>query len=687
MTDPTQPNPRGRHAQAGAGAGRPAAELLAAWAGAATLQLDEPADATLRPRRRRHAPDTDARVVQAGGIDVADVEITGLAASGIADVGLAAAGLDVSAFDLGRRSGTPAASTGPRGATPGAGSRMTTVPRTAEMPAAPPAVPTLGGAAHGAGPTVGQRLPAPRPPTEHTTADHVRADRFAQAETEPGWLSPPSRPVPGPTGSSSVPTNGSSGALAGLVTGRGGAEVQTASRDTPVDEPATVVHAAPPVDELDPDEERWPMVSDRHGSDEDGFEPAHPDRHDGASTPAADESPRTGGLEVIGGEPHSDEYYADEYYDEHEDEGHHDDGGIVGGGGGRRRQGGRGRRRGPVVVALSLVVLAALVAGIIVGGNALWNRLNPVAEDYTGTGTGEVDVRVESGDSLSAIGNTLVEADVIASVPPFTDAAEANPAATGIQPGVYRLRQQMSGQAALDLLLDPASRQVTRVTVPEGLRVTQVLQRLADEGGLPLAELEAAAADPAQLGLPAYANGLLEGFLFPATYDIEPGQTAVDVLSRMVARTDQVLTDLQIPVDQRLTTLTEASIVQAEAGTAEDMGKVARVIDNRLVDGMRLQMDSTVNYASGETGLLTTPEDRANPSLYNTYANAGLPPGPIGNPGETALRAVLNPTEGPWRFFVLINPETGESAFAETAEEHQRNVLVFQQWLRDNPGN
>nr|WP_243851441.1 endolytic transglycosylase MltG [Modestobacter marinus] len=548
------------------------------------------------------------------------------------------------------------------------------------MPAAPPAVPALGGAAHGTGPAAGRRVPTPRPPTEPSTADHVRADRFADAGTDPGWLSAANRPVPGPVGPSSVPTSGPSGALAGLVTGERGAEVHTASRDTPVDEPATVVHAALTVDGPDPDEEGWRMVSERDGRDEGDLDPDHHDPHDdGPFAPDASAAPQTGGLDVVGGGDH-DEHH-DEYYDDHDG---HDDGGV---GGGRRGRGGRRRRRGPVVVGLSLVVLAALIAGIVVGGKALWNQVNPVAEDYTGTGTGEVDVRVEPGDSLRAIGNTLVEADVIASVAPFTEAAEANPAATGIQPGVYRLRQQMSGQAALDLLLDPASRQVTRVTLPEGLRVTQVLQRLADETGLPLAELEAAAADPAQLGLPAYANGLLEGFLFPATYDIEPGETAVEVLSEMVARTDQVLTELQIPVEQRLTVLTKASLVQAEAGSIEDMGKVARVLENRLADGMPLQLDTTVNYANDKAGITTSAEDRANPSLYNTYVHPGLPPGAINNPGEEALRAVLAPTPGDWRFFVVVDPDTGETRFAATGAEHQQNVLLFQQWLRDNPGN
>ena len=132
--------------------------------------------------------------------------------------------------------------------------------------------------------------------------------------------------------------------------------------------------------------------------------------------------------------------------------------------------------------------------------------------------------------------------------------------------------------------------------------------------------------------------------------------------------------------------LTKASLVQAEAGTAEDMAKVASVLKNRLADGMPLQLDTTVNYANGKTGITTTPEDRQNPSPYNTYVHPGLPPGPIGNPGEEALRAVLTPAPGDWRFFVVVNPDTGETRFATTGAEHQQNVALFQQWLREHPG-
>ena len=350
-----------------------------------------------------------------------------------------------------------------------------------------------------------------------------------------------------------------------------------------------------------------------------------------------------------------------------------------------KRTGRARRRRRPFAVIASLLVLAGLVVGIVLGGQKLIELINPTAQDYTGQGTGEVSIRVQDGDTLSDIARALADAGVIASVSPFVEAAEANAASVGIQPGVYNMRSQMSGQAALDLLLDPVSRMMTRVTLPEGLTVERTLARISEETGIPVEQFQAAAADPAALGLPAYANGQLEGFLFPATYDVEPDTAPADILRQMVARGTEVLTSLGIAEADRLTVVTKASMVQAEAGSVEDMGKVARVLENRLADGMALQLDTTVNYANGKGGLTTTAGDRANPSPYNTYLYPGLPPGAIDNPGEDALRAVLNPTPGDWRFFVVVDPDTGDTRFAATKAEHDANVELFRQWLRDNP--
>jgi UPF0755 protein len=703
VTDPTQPPSRGRHSQldAGGDTGRPASELLAAWAsaGSDTLLAD---GETMRPRRRRrYAPDTDtagAQVLPPRSVaDVADVEITGLDAAGIADVGLAAAGLDLSAFGIDRPEVARRPPPAPKPWSWGAGAMQDPAPRTAEMRAVPPVVPHLADDdGTGRGPALDRRTaPAPRPAAEPTTADRVAADRFADADTDPGWLSATGRPAPTAAAPAEEPRPAAMGSLASLF-----ADVP-AHAAGPVPEPATEVHAAPG-EFLDDDTDSWQPVSARHrtdGPDDDGDElplehddSEHDDsEHDDSEHDDSEHDDselarpatgfdETGGLEVI---------VADRTGDE--------DDVRAGGGGGRGRRGGRGgrgggsgrprKRRGPIAIVLSLLVLVALVAGMAIGGWTLWKAINPVAEDYSGSGTGSVDIRVDEGDSLRTIGATLVKADVIASSGPFEDAAKANPAATGIQPGVYSLRLKMSGKAALDLMLDPTSRQVTKVTLPEGLTVTQVLTRLSEQTGVPLEQWQAATADPAALGLPAYANGLLEGFLFPATYDVEPDDTPVAVLSEMVAGSVRMLDDLQVPADKRLSVVTEASIVQAEAGSVEDMGKVARVLDNRLADGMPLQLDTTVNYANGKSGITTTPEDRANDSPYNTYVHAGLPPGAISNPGEEALRAVLNPTPGDWRFFVVVNPDTGETRFAVTGAEHNQNVLLFQQWLQDHPGN
>jgi uncharacterized YceG family protein len=351
-----------------------------------------------------------------------------------------------------------------------------------------------------------------------------------------------------------------------------------------------------------------------------------------------------------------------------------------------RRTGRNRRRRRPFAVLVSLLVLGGLIVGIFVGGQKLLELIDPTARDYTGQGTGTIQVRVQDGDTLSDIARTLVSADVIASVGPFVAAAETNAASVGIQPGVYEMRLQMSGQAALDQLLDPVARLLSRVTLPEGLTVERTLAKIAEETGRPIEEFQAAAADPAALGVPAWANGTLEGLLFPATYDIEPDTAPADLLRQMVARAVQAFDELQIPETERLMVLTKASLVQAEASSTEDMAKVARVLENRLADGMALQLDTTVNYANSKGGITTTVEDRANPSPYNTYVHTGLPPGAINNPGEDALQAVRAPTPGDWRFFVVVDPDTGDTRFAVTKEEHDQNVLLFREWLAENPG-
>ncbi|WP_369254537.1 endolytic transglycosylase MltG [Geodermatophilus amargosae] len=346
---------------------------------------------------------------------------------------------------------------------------------------------------------------------------------------------------------------------------------------------------------------------------------------------------------------HDDDHHDDDHHDHHD---HHDDHGP------RRTRGGR-RRRSPLANVLALLVLAGVIAGIVFGGRALIGLVNPEAQDYAGAGSGTVEVRVGEGDTLSDIAGTLVDSGVIASSEPFVDAAESEPAATGIQPGVYVLRAQMSGQAALDLLLDPATRQVSRVTVPEGFTLEATLQRIAETTRLPIEDLQAAAADPAALGLPAYAEGQLEGYLFPATYDVEPGDTAADVLGAMVSRFTDTASGMQL--EQRAAAagrsvhdvVVVASMVQAETGVDDERADVAQVIYNRLTEGIPLGIDAALAYGLDKNGNDLTVSDLQSDHPYNLRTRAGLPPTAISAPGEASLEAALAPTTGDLLYYVL----------------------------------
>ncbi|MDK1472454.1 endolytic transglycosylase MltG [Streptomyces sp. 549] len=216
--------------------------------------------------------------------------------------------------------------------------------------------------------------------------------------------------------------------------------------------------------------------------------------------------------------------------------------------------------------------------------------------------------------------------------------------------------------------------------VPEGRRASQVYT--STDAALGLDEgTTARAARNASLALPPEADGNPEGYLFPATYPVTDDTTASALLSFMVNTANSTLEAEGIPEAAKrhgLSTyeaVAAASIVQAEADTEEDMGRVARVIHNRLERDMPLQMDSTVNYALDRSSLDTSRDDTRIDSPYNTYRHRGLPPAPIGNPGREALRAVVDPPEGDWLYFVTVRP--GDTRFTSDYAEHQRHVEEF----------
>jgi len=271
---------------------------------------------------------------------------------------------------------------------------------------------------------------------------------------------------------------------------------------------------------------------------------------------------------------------------------------------------------------------------------------------------------------------------VVASVDAFLAAASANPDSSKLQPGFYQLKAKMQAGEALALLLDPKSRVQAKVVLPEGLRLDETLKRLAAKTKLPLADYTKALKDAQSLGLPAYAKKNPEGFLFPATYDVPPNASARGVLKQLFTRYARAAEATGVERTQRspYEIVIIASLVEAEARNADDFGKVARVVYNRLDKGMALQFDSTVNYALKADKKLVTLKDLGTNSPYNTYKNTGLPPGPINSPGERALEAAVNPPDGNWLYFVTVNPETGETKFTSSYQE----FLRFKQELKSN---
>jgi UPF0755 protein len=344
----------------------------------------------------------------------------------------------------------------------------------------------------------------------------------------------------------------------------------------------------------------------------------------------------------------------------------------------------RRRRRRALTALIVTVVILGLVAG---AGAFVYSTFEPQIsamlspesnDDYSGDGSGEVMVQIADGEFGDAIGTKLEEAGVVKDSDTFYSLLLKEDPQPVFQTGTFKLAAKMSSKSALAALLDPANKVDFTVTVPEGTTASGIYESLAEVTGRPFDEFKAAGADFTALGVPADAPSI-EGFLFPATYEFQPNQTAAEMLKTMVDRTYEALDAAGVAVDQRTHVLTLAGLIQSESGSTDDMYKVSRVFQNRLADGMNLQSDATVRYGAGGGEVDTTEAERENASNpYNTYANPGLPVGPISNPGDDAIDAALHPAEGEWRYFVTVNLDTGETVFSVTEDEHAAAVEQYQ---------
>lgn len=333
---------------------------------------------------------------------------------------------------------------------------------------------------------------------------------------------------------------------------------------------------------------------------------------------------------------------------------------------------------------MALVATVLLVSGLVSGLFIVKELRKPEPiSDYTiGDRSTETIVVIPEGATGDEIAQILFDAQVVKSPRAFFAAATGNPESKLIQPGTYKINRKISGAEAVFQLLD-RKRRVMGLLIKEGERSYELYEKLHE---LKYDKKEIAETFSANVSVSEFGSREFEGFIFPATYNLVPGESLNSIRNRILSKFNEVITEIDFvrralelnlnPYDA----LIIASIVQAEGFDERDFGKVARVIYNRMEIGMPLQMDSTVLYALKERRIAVTNKDININSQYNTYNRKGLPPTPIGNPGKKALEATLTPDAGDWLYFVTVAPT--ETKFTKSYDEFLTFKREFQRNLK-----
>jgi UPF0755 protein len=370
----------------------------------------------------------------------------------------------------------------------------------------------------------------------------------------------------------------------------------------------------------------------------------------------------------------------------------------------------RGNRRRRIVAGFALAMMIVVVVGAVFLGSRLWHSLFGTGNDYSGDGVSDVVIQVHDGDSTTAIGKTLQERSVVATVKAFVDAADGNQAMSAIQPGFYKVRTEIPASNAVARLTDPQNR-VGKLVIPEGRQLDDVqdIKTNAVTAGIfslvsqatcvnldgerhcvSADDLRKAAggAQPSALSVPAWAinevtamgadHRRLEGLIAPGTWNIDPSADPRAILSTLVGTSATqyaqggLLDTAKAMNMSPYQILIVGSLVQRES-KPDDFSKVARVIYNRLHENRTLEFDSTVNYPLDRIEVATSDADRAQNTAWNTYLRPGLPATPICSPGPPALAAAEQPEPGDWLYFVTIDLQ-GTTLFTRDYEQHLANI-------------
>lgn len=321
-------------------------------------------------------------------------------------------------------------------------------------------------------------------------------------------------------------------------------------------------------------------------------------------------------------------------------------------------------RPSPPLLVVAVFLIAALVF------------LNALFQPFHDGGEGNAVFEVPKGASAAEVADLLDERGIVSSGTMFEIRLTLAGRRNDIFAGTYSLANGMSYSEAIDELTKPPSQRTLAVTVPEGYSREQIAKLATDSGLEGSYERESQSAkgfDPAKYGAPRAET--LEGFLFPATYELKPDDSAEDLVAEQLAAFEQNFkkVDMDFAESKNLTpydVLIIASMIDREVMIPEERELVSSVIYNRLESGEPLGVDATIRYATGnyDQPLLQSELDEDTP--YNTYLNQGLPPTPIGNPGLAAIEAAANPADTDYLFYVVKPGTCGEHEFNETLEEH-----------------
>ncbi|MDT5236943.1 MAG: hypothetical protein QOF47_2930 [Mycobacterium sp.] len=370
----------------------------------------------------------------------------------------------------------------------------------------------------------------------------------------------------------------------------------------------------------------------------------------------------------------------------------------------------RGQRKRRIGRGFVLAMLIVVVVGAVFLGSKLWHTLFGGGSDFSGDGVNDVVIQIHDGDSTTAIGKTLEERKVVATVAAFVDAADGNAAISSIQPGFYKVRTEIPASNAVARLADPQNR-VGKLVIPEGRQLDDIqdiktnavtdgifslisqatcVNLDGDRHCVSVDDLKKSATTvaPSELSVPDWAMNpvtalgndqrRLEGLIAPGTWNIDPSAAPQNILATLIGTSATqyaqggLLDTAKAMNMSPYQILTVGSLVQRES-KPDDFAKVARVIYNRLAENRTLEFDSTVNYPLDRIEVATTDADRGQHTQWNTYVRPGLPATPICSPGQPALAAAEQPAQGDWLYFVTIDLQ-GTTLFTRDYQQHLANI-------------